>query len=627
MKKYYLFLSAGLIISVSLLLNCSSTNNEIPSAVKGEIDLLKWNFEKKTIQLDGEWELVWGKLVPPEEMRNKNIEHDRCFIKIPGKWNGLDCNGKILSGTGFATFSLNIKIPEPLNHYALKIQEISTAYRLWIDGKLIANIGTVHSDSKKGEPRYIPIVVSFIPDKENIHLVMQVSNFHDNDGGILYGIKLGHEEKIFSDKLLSLSFDILNFSILFIMGLFHLMLYRFRKKELSSLYFALFSIIIAVRTIVTGERFINILFPDFPWSASVKIEQIAMCIGIPAIMTFFLYLYPKEVSKKIVRLQQIIGLAATLFFIVTPFSIGSNLIEPYEILLIAAALYLSYVLVIAIINRREGSIYIAIGGFAIIIAAINDALNDFNIIYTGNFIMVGQLIFILSMTFVLLKRFSGSFNRIETLSDRLKELDIIKDKLLRKYEESMMNILQERLNPHFLFNGIHAIQSIMHKDVREADDAIIVLADIYRFLMDKSFNTMIDFDEEWEFVKNFLIFEKIRYGANFSYQINKTGDFKNIQIPPLTIQPLVENSIKHGIRKKSGTGNIRINADITLNEVIIAIIDNGAGIHDENVYSKTIGKIRDRLKFHFEKSEIEIINLWDGGARSVVRFTVADNPE
>jgi two-component system, sensor histidine kinase ChiS len=212
------------------------------------------------------------------------------------------------------------------------------------------------------------------------------------------------------------------------------------------------------------------------------------------------------------------------------------------------------------------------------------------------------------------------FDRRELLA-RVNTLIKLK-RTLNEYNVSRLKNLQERMNPHFLFNAIHAIHSLIHIDAKKADTGIIKLAEIYRFLMEKSLNPMVDFSEEWEFVKSYLDFEMIRFPDILTYDLQIKGDFNGVKIPPLILQPLVENGIKHGLRKKNspGPGKLEIRADKEGDTITFYVLDDGPGVNCSDVYARSIGNIRERINFYFKHSTVTLENREECGAKATITF-------
>ena len=191
---------------------------------------------------------------------------------------------------------------------------------------------------------------------------------------------------------------------------------------------------------------------------------------------------------------------------------------------------------------------------------------------------------------------------------------------VQAHNEARFKLLQGRMSPHFLFNALNTVHALIHKNKATADAAVIKLADNYRFLIEHSSRSLISFDAEWQFVMNYLDLEELRYSDTLTVRMKKEGDFSEVLIPPLTIQPIVENSLKHGIWKQSGKGAIRVSAAVEGGRVRIIVQDNGAGLQSGDIYSRSLGNIRKRLTHYFEDIEFSVRNIEAGGVEVIISY-------
>lgn len=212
--------------------------------------------------------------------------------------------------------------------------------------------------------------------------------------------------------------------------------------------------------------------------------------------------------------------------------------------------------------------------------------------------------------------------RREEMVRKYHELCEISDRILREFEISHYENLQRRMNPHFLFNALNTIHSLINTDPDRARTAIEMLADIFHFITEKSFMSLTPFDDEWGFTANYLEFEKLRFPETFSFEMERAGTFEGISIPPLTIQPLVENAIKHGLRKKRDSGHITIEARRKGDLLTISVADNGTRLRRKKIFDGTLGNIRDRLKYHFSEADLTLKSRRAGGVTAVIRLTL-----
>jgi len=156
-------------------------------------------------------------------------------------------------------------------------------------------------------------------------------------------------------------------------------------------------------------------------------------------------------------------------------------------------------------------------------------------------------------------------------------------------KEAELKALQTQINPHFLFNALHTTSFFVRKDPNKAREIIIDLSTYLRYNLENS-SKLVPLEMELEQVKAYFNIEKARFGDKISLNIDVDENIKNISIPSLIIQPLVENSIKHGLLKKREGGFVNIIAKKENKGCLITIEDNGVGIDQ-----KIIDNLDDRI--------------------------------
>lgn len=156
-------------------------------------------------------------------------------------------------------------------------------------------------------------------------------------------------------------------------------------------------------------------------------------------------------------------------------------------------------------------------------------------------------------------------------------------------KEAELKALQTQINPHFLFNALHTTSFFVRKDPSKAREIIIDLSTYLRYNLENSCK-LVPLEMELEQVKAYFNIEKARFGDKISLNIDVDENIKNINIPSLIIQPLVENSIKHGLLKKREGGFVNIIAKKENKGCLITIEDNGIGIDQ-----KIIDNLDDRI--------------------------------
>ena len=144
--------------------------------------------------------------------------------------------------------------------------------------------------------------------------------------------------------------------------------------------------------------------------------------------------------------------------------------------------------------------------------------------------------------------------------------------------EARLKTLQAELHPHFLFNTLHAISTLVHTDPEAADRMISRLSDLLRLTFDRSGAAEIPLKEELEFLQKYLEIEQIRFRDRLSLRFDIDPETLDVEVPRLILQPLVENAIKHGIGPKTGRGLVQVSARRDARGTWIEVRDNGVGL-------------------------------------------------
>jgi two-component system, LytTR family, sensor kinase len=144
--------------------------------------------------------------------------------------------------------------------------------------------------------------------------------------------------------------------------------------------------------------------------------------------------------------------------------------------------------------------------------------------------------------------------------------------------EAHLKTLQAEMHPHFLFNTLHAISTLVHTNPESADRMISRLSDLLRLTFDRTGASAVSLQEELEFLQKYLEIEQIRFQDRLSVDYDIDAETLDAEVPRLILQPLVENAIKHGVSPRSGRGLIQISSRIRDGALWIEIRDNGVGL-------------------------------------------------
>lgn len=162
--------------------------------------------------------------------------------------------------------------------------------------------------------------------------------------------------------------------------------------------------------------------------------------------------------------------------------------------------------------------------------------------------------------------------------------------------QARLQALKAQLHPHFLFNTLNAISALMHRDVDSADRMIALLSDLLRVSLDKDDRHQVSLKDELGFLERYLAIERIRFRDRLTVDIDVETGCSAALVPRLILQPLVENSIIHGIALQSTAGLIAIRARRKGNRLVVSVADDGPGLLGDRPSREGVGLSNTRAR-------------------------------
>ncbi len=174
-----------------------------------------------------------------------------------------------------------------------------------------------------------------------------------------------------------------------------------------------------------------------------------------------------------------------------------------------------------------------------------------------------------------------------------RELEI--SKLNEQKTKAELEALQAKVNPHFLYNTLNSIAELSLHQGAKARQMTIALAGLFRYTLNKKEETLIAVEDEVEMVENYLMIEKIRFEDKLEISMEVDEAAKRMMVPKFILQPLVENAVKHGLKKPDKKGIIRIVIKSNARRIDIAIYDNGAPFPEDIHVGYGLKSVMDKL--------------------------------
>lgn len=474
LKKLSLFL----LFAVFLLPVTKGVNEFV--ANNGTLELGVTNALKhNSIKLSGNWEFYWNQLLEPNDFKDNSTTLKPLYIKVPKSWSSVKVNGQKLPSTGYATYRLVVhkNADTEKTIYGLKLSTVFSSYNLWINGKLVATVGKVGKTKGDSSPAFKYQDIPFILDPaegstENIEIVIQVSNFYHQRSGLHFPIYLSTYNNLIAATRWMDILNLIIIGIILVIGINHLALYLFRKQDRSNLYFGIVCIVMILRNLSTGDRIITYLFPNISWELLLKIDNFSGFGTIPLFALFIYTLFKDEFPKLLRNIYLYIGVAITLFVLVTPAIVYGKLRTLFELYVLFGGLYLTFgILLIATLRKRPYALPAFLGMFILYSTAINDVLSSMGLIQTAYLAPYGLAVFMLIQSIAINNKSANAINENEKLSDQLqhekenlehrieertRELQSQHDELLKHQEKEK---LQSWIN-----TGIANINEVLSKN-------------------------------------------------------------------------------------------------------------------------------------------------------------------
>jgi two-component system LytT family sensor kinase len=197
--------------------------------------------------------------------------------------------------------------------------------------------------------------------------------------------------------------------------------------------------------------------------------------------------------------------------------------------------------------------------------------------------------------------------------------------------QAQLQALKMQLQPHFLFNTLNSISALLRKDVDAADRMIARLGDFLRLTLDNAGTQQVSFQQELDFLKSYLDIESIRFQDRFHVVFDVDPQAREVQVPNLILQPIVENAIRHGVSNMEGPARIEIRAYCADHRLRIEVQDNGPGLEQrpdgapEIREGLGIKNTRRRLERLYGDAHLLLMsNGHDGGAVAVLEVPAGD---
>ena len=398
-----------------------------PLAVNGELDLGSWNFsDEGQASLSGEWRFAWLQLVDPSS--DTPFPGNDVF-PVPGVWNGKRIGETSLSATGYASYQLTLQLPPNAPSLHVALPEFNMAYEFWANGQLLSSVGSVGTSATTEIAKSTPKRVQ-LPAAETITITLLISNHYHMEGGIVRALQIDLSERILRNYELKLLFNFFTLGALFFLGLHYLIIYTYRHREIEHLLYGLLAWVFLLRLVVTNQ--LSYVVFDHPHIFSTRTSYLTMFLAPTLYVKFLHSMFPKDVSRWLANGMLAIGIAGTMFVMVTQPLLFTLTRNTFTIVTQLMILYAIFAIGLAAYRRHQDAFLVLILVVIFGSAMLHDTFMYQRLIESFDIAPFGFLAFMFGHAAILGRRINRALVREMKVSQELAELT---ESLQQKVEE------------------------------------------------------------------------------------------------------------------------------------------------------------------------------------------------
>ncbi len=535
-----------------------------PDIVNGKGDFTNTKSDY-TLYLTGEWEYFAGvHIISNREQADSVIAEIPTPIVEPitslSKANGFTASYKItVSNLNYE--NAIVYVPHFAGTYSVFVNGIRvTQSGTYIDQKPYANLDLIASNIKfEPQNTYEIVIEATCNMMPSLYMTPVIT---DIDYTMTY-------------SKIAQTFRSLLTGVVLFCGLFIFAFSIKRSFILSSKWLPVLCACVAIRMMISTEGYavFSFLFPYIDYESITLIICVSTFIIKLVALLFYLETLDLKINKNVIAIFCFVFLSLSLVAAVLPYIIFSPY---YYIIIQAATIPLDIIILSNICNcvMRKlpyAKLYL-IGYITLSIGILVDCFYTNGVInfMSSQFMPICFTIFIITFVVIYFEKISRIFNTALKTSEIERELEI-----------ANTSLMISQIQPHFLYNALNTIKYLIKRDPKSAEKAVISFSRYLRGNMDSiTQKSPIPFADELEHTKHYCDIELLRFGdkLNIVYDTPVT----NFSLPALSVQPIVENAIKHGVTKKTDGGTVTVTTSDDEHNYIIKIQDDGVGFDVQN---------------------------------------------
>lgn len=527
--------------------------------------------------LEGDWQFFYRQWIKSDGM---SAAEPSDFLRVPGSWAGNLFHHTPYENGGYASYRCFVQGLKTDSALTVYVPNLACAYRVYADGELITESGILSKTPGATDSNAAALREKVYLDEGMHEIIIEVS------GDVFSGLYLPPilaeytYENSYVSGMLALRYTLIG--AIFYAAIVLFVFSGVVKVRFFSPWLPILFVLIAFRMMFSTEGYSI----TQTWLYTLDYEKMhLLTFANPFIIKLCALLYFRDELKLDIPLRSVIGISG--FFaaiILTAYAFPQAVFNNsyfwiLQLLSSVADIYILRKLCNELAAGKKNSGIIC-GAYLFLLCGVN-----VNILYMGgvmstrtsSFMPISFTLFALFITVIHARNAILLYQRVQ----RTRQLE-------RELEQANMAVMISQIQPHFLYNALNTIKSLIRRNPKAAEEAVIDFSYYLRGNMDSlSHAEPIPFRTELEHIHHYCKIELLRFPDKLHLEYDIETDAFNV--PPLSIQPLVENAIKHGVTKRPEGGTVNIHAYEDAENYIVSVEDDGVGF-DPTVVLKKDGR-------------------------------------
>ncbi len=519
------------------------------------------------VSFAGEWEFYWGKHIVSDNLTDAEPD---LYVDVPSTWTDYEINGKKLSNGGIASYRINAKNINTNQPVLVSVQNLPGKCQVFIDGvSVFSNRSVPWSRTREKEivETYASPVV--LNDASGTHEIVVEVECELTSGLTTMPVLSTYNEYQNNEMgAIALRYTLIGIVVFFAIAVIGLGVVHKNLDE--QIWLILLCFVFIFRMLISNEGYMvsHSLFGDINYEIMMSLIFVSTYIIKLCMMMHLVSVLSLKISNATLTFISLLFLICAFvpYFIYDYIYIADSYMG-LQFVAYLFDIYMIYKLSGTVVKKRKFAVLYLVFYCITAVAIVIDNLYLYGYVAgsVSSLMPIAFCGFIALVVFVHIMDTFSFYTRAQQTAELEKELGDLN-----------MTLMLSQIQPHFLYNALNTIKYLTKKDPKSAESAIVKFSSYLRANMDSlTQKEPIPISKELEHVKNYIDIELLRFGNRLNVEYDVQSE--NFKVPPLTIQPIVENAIKHGVNQKPEGGTVKLKTYDDKDSYYICVEDDGVG--------------------------------------------------